>query len=149
MGTFKEHAYAFQAVAQKQRSIYNDAADYGFPYLYANPPQEIKDLLMFVDDLKSSSLLRKREAWKNGVTITIRIGWEVDEGVEKGTQYTITFNYLGRRYMTSPNALHKDCDSFITVDISLYSEPYENEKWIDPAGGVHHGQEGDPAKMYE
>ena len=24
----------------------------------------------------------------------------------------------------------------------------ENEIWIDPAGGVHHGYEGDPAAMY-
>lgn len=25
----------------------------------------------------------------------------------------------------------------------------DNEMWIDPAGGVHHGYEGDPAAMYQ
>jgi hypothetical protein len=25
----------------------------------------------------------------------------------------------------------------------------DNERWVDPAGGVHYGYAGDPAKMYE
>ena len=26
---------------------------------------------------------------------------------------------------------------------------FDDEMWIDPAGGVHHGNEDDPARMYE
>ena len=28
-------------------------------------------------------------------------------------------------------------------------EEEDDEPWIDPAGGIHYGNEDDPAKMYE
>lgn len=31
----------------------------------------------------------------------------------------------------------------------IHNEEEDQEVWIDPAGGVHHGNHGDPARMYE
>jgi hypothetical protein len=122
MGVFKEHAHAFEAVAQKQRCIFKDAADYGCPYNTNNPPEDIALLIAFVNDLKGTSLQRTREEWTGGVKTTIRIGWEIDEGMECGTQYIISYNFLGKRYANSSNFLCHGCNAFISVDISSYRE---------------------------
>lgn len=42
--------------------------------------------------------------------------------------------------------------NFIIVpesELSPYKEFADNTEWIDPAGGVHYGFDGDPAAMYE
>ena len=119
MGLFKEHVVAFETIAKKQTQIYNDACDYGYPYKEKNPPSEVKELINFIKDLKGSSLIHKRTPYRNGVEIKIRIGWEIDERMEIGSQYTIAFN----RHMNSYSSLHKDCDCFISVHHEKYSTP--------------------------
>lgn len=125
MGVFKEHANAFEAVARKQKRIYNDAADYGYPYNTGNVPADIELLLHYVNDLKDTSLVRSRKQWgegKNaGVEITIRIGWEVDEGKVYGTEYKISFQRLAKH----PSNLHPEANAFISVYIKNYNEPYK------------------------
>ena len=122
MGVFKEHAHAFEAVAKKQSQIWNDAADYGYAFDKNNPPQDIKDLLFFVNDLKGTSLQKKRtEDPENGfVELVFRIGWEMDEGYECGTQYTISSQNIGSR--SKHNLFNKDANRFINVDIQSYRE---------------------------
>lgn len=127
MGVFKEEAFTFEEVARRQRQIYSDAADYGMPYVKSNPPQPIKDLIESVKTFKvldaeypkEKSFIRRRQTWKGGVQIAIRIGWEIDEGMECGTQYTITYNKIGKH----PSLISKDCNAFISVDIERYREP--------------------------
>lgn len=136
MGVFKEHAHAFEDVAKKQSRIFNDACDYGYAYNTNNVPEDIKLLIHYVDDLKGSELLRSREEWDHGVTVVIRIGWEIDEGDECGTQYTISFNYFGWRYEKSPDFLHKGCNAYISVDVESYREPRTFKNGIiDPKTG--------------
>lgn len=120
MGVFKEHAIAFETVAEKQVQIYNDAADYGFPYNINNIPSDVKLLIEYVNDLKYSLLIVNRIETISGVDITIQIGWEIDEGFECGTQYDISFNRIGK----TPSNIHKDCNAFISVNI----EPYKKKK---------------------
>lgn len=143
MGVFKEHAYAFDEVAKRSKQIWNDACDYGCPYNNKVSPQWIKDLLRCVNDLKESDkkypsnrpFIRNREEWKNGVKLVIRIAWEVDEGMNYGTEYTISYNFLGTRYQKQPSALWKGCNAFISVDAVRYREPSEEDNDLDPAGG--------------
>lgn len=125
MGVFKEHAHAFETVERMSKRIYDDAADFGFPYNEQNPPQQIKDLLNMVNDLKGSSLIQSRSVWGvrgsksiRGCQLKIRIGWEVDEGYERGTQYLISFNRSNSIKRAQPG-----CDCFITVESSSYSTP--------------------------
>ena len=126
MGVFKEHARAFEAVAKLQNRIWDDACDYGFAYDTARPPQIVEDLLHYVRDLKGTSLQRNRVAnpLTGRVEITFRIGWEIDEGMECGTQYTITSQSINRP--KEPSLIKKGCNSFITVEIENYREPYKN-----------------------
>lgn len=120
MGVFKEHARAFEAIAEKGTQIYSDAADYGYPYNTKNIPSDVQLLINYVNDLKGSSLITSRIETISGVDITIQIGWEIDEGFECGTQYDISFNRIGK----TPSNIHKDCNSFISVDIKPYRKPY-------------------------
>jgi hypothetical protein len=119
MGVFKEHANAFEMIAQKQTQIYSDACDYGYPYDSKFPSNEIKALIHYVNDLKGTELMVKRETWgqdkTHGVRVVIQIGWEIDEGMECGTQYDISFNKMGKNPM--------EYDSFISVDIENYRKP--------------------------
>jgi hypothetical protein len=126
MGVFKEHAHAFEAVAKKQNQIWNDACDYGYAYNTERTPEDIKLLLHYVADLKGSSLVRKREANPGCgyVSLTIRIGWEVDEGMECGTQYTIASQNINKRMKNG--LFNRDANRFISVDIENYREPYRN-----------------------
>ena len=188
MGVFKEEAYCFEQVAKVQRRIFKDAADYGYPYKTNQPTDSIVNLIdavnefRTIDDKKSPDekhFVRSRETWKDGVKVVIRIGWEIDEGFECGTQYTISFNFLGNRYAKSPNFLCHGCNAYISVDTVPYREPHKPKPetfecprchthytkakfvdgvcylcetagwWIDPAGGLHQGNETDPAEMYK
>ena len=126
MGVFKEHAHAFETVAKNQRAIFNDACDCGYSYNTKNIPKDIKDLIFFVNDLKDLGLMRKREiigAYKDGVVITFRIGWEIDEGMECGTQYKISFIRLNPKH---PSLIQKGMDAYIEVEIKNYREPHDN-----------------------
>jgi hypothetical protein len=135
MGVFKEEAYTFDVVAKKQRQIYNDACDYGFAYDISNRPKEINDLFESIDTFKAldekypdePKFIIKRETWKvrnmGGVTIVIRIAWEHFEGKEYGSEYTISYNFLGYAYDKKPNALCPGCNAFISVDCSRYEIP--------------------------
>ena len=134
MGVFKEHAHAFETVEKNQTRIFSDAADYGYPYNTENPPEAIKNLINFVNDLKGSSLIVNRETWGEGtihagVSIKIQIGWEIDEGMECGTEYNISFNKLKKhsnptlQYLFS--SLHPKCNAFISVDSGSYKKPHK------------------------
>lgn len=132
MGLFKEHANAFEKVAEKQRRIYSDAADFGFPFnRFGIYPKEISLLIRYVSDLKNTSLIKSRTVWGNpkmdskepgGSTVIIEIGWEMDQDdrgmYEIGTRYTISFNKDRDKRMD----LCANCNAFISVDI----EPYKN-----------------------
>lgn len=122
MGVFKEHARAFEAVAAKQKRIYRDACDYGYPYNTQNVPDDIKLLIHYANDLKGTSLMRSRNEYAYGVDITFRIGWENDEGFECGTEYRLSFN----RTPKHAELIDKDSDAFIEVLCSNYREPYKN-----------------------
>ena len=130
MGVFKEEAHTFETVAKKQSRIFNDAADYGYPYKKDNPPTEIKDLVDSITSLKKldaqfpeeKDLVRNRTTWGDGegVSLDVIIFWEQDEGRDFGTKYSISFNKMKANH---PSNLHKGCDAFISVDIEPYSEP--------------------------
>ena len=131
MGVFKEEAHTFETVSKKQVRIYNDAADFGFPYNISDLPQDIERLLLSVKTFKEldikfpdeKKMIRKRETWNGGVSGVIRIGWEIEPGVgvnkiEHGTEYTISFN----RTPKHPSLLNKEYDAFISVNYEGYSE---------------------------
>jgi len=129
MGAFKEEAIAFETITKNSKRIYNDSADYGFPYKESDPPMIVQNALNAISELKASDkeyhsdgskgFIRKRESWKDGVSITIRIAWEEDEGMYCGTQYTISFNRTKRH----PSLIDKNSDCFMSVDIERYTEP--------------------------
>ena len=126
MGVFKEHAHAFETVERNQTGIFNNACDYGYSYNTAKPPQVIKDLIFFVNDLKDSSLIVNRETWGKGtnnagVSLKIQIGWEIDEGMECGTEYNISFNKLNSKH---PDLLQKGNNAFISVNSESYKKSY-------------------------
>jgi hypothetical protein len=126
MGVFKEHACAFEAVAKKQSLIYNDACDHGYAYDKNAPPKEIEELIHYVKDLQGTSLCRRRTVWKTGVSVVIRIGWEIDGCMIRGTQYIINFNQLFNQEH-NPNFLHKGCNAFISVYVTPYLEAQEEQ----------------------
>lgn len=133
MGIFKEEAHIFNVVAKKQRQIYNDACDYGYPYLKEIPPTDILQLFASIKtfaDLdkqfpEEKKFIRKREQYFEGVQITIRIGWAIENGMEVGSEYIIAYTYLGKRYSNLPNAMVKEqlINCFVSVDCNRYSEP--------------------------
>ena len=132
MGVFKEEAHTFETIAKKQVQIYNDAADSGYPYNISDLPPDIERLLLSVKVFKEldikfpdeKKMIRKRESWDGGVSVVIRIGWEIEPAggginkIEHGTQYTISFNRTSKH----PSLINKECDAFISVDYKGYSE---------------------------
>ena len=44
--------------------------------------------------------------------------------------------------------MHTTSKTYTIVKKDLEPIVHDHEIWIDPAGGVHHGDEGDPAAMY-
>ena len=129
MGVFKEHAHAFEEIARNQKAIYNDAADFGFPYNTKSVPKPIYDLINFVNDLKGTSLMVNRKEWgdnKNGgVNTKIQIGWEIDEDMECGTEYNISFCKMNPNH---PSLLEKGNNAFISVEIKPYRKPARNNR---------------------
>ena len=121
MGLFKEHANTFETIERKQSQIYNDACDCGVAYNTNKIPSEVFLALHFAKDLARKPFLQKREEWKNGVTITIQIGWEIDAGMECGTEYTISYNKMeGSGHSTRIN---KSANAFICVHSKSYRKP--------------------------
>lgn len=129
MGVFKEEASVFETITKKSTRIYNDAADYGFPYNTQDPPEEVIAVIDAIKNLKEldakypgeKNLVRNRETWgegPDGVSIDVIIFWERDEGRDMGTKYHISFNKSGN----TPSKLQKEYDGFISIDIESYSE---------------------------
>jgi len=131
MGVFKEEAHAIETIVRKQSRIFNDAADYGYPYDTKNPNSEIKSLINVIAQFKAMDkdylpgdklFVRNRQTWgdkKNGgVSVDVIIFWEKDEGFYMGTKYHISFN----RTPKHPSLMNKDCDGFISVDVERYKE---------------------------
>ena len=130
MGVFKEEAHVIEAVATKQCRIYNDAADYGYPYNTDNPTSKIKALINVIKQLKAldeeypeeKEIVRNRQKWgdkkSGGVFLDVIIFWEKDEGLDCGTKFSISFN----RTPKHPSLLNKSCNGFISIDIQRYSE---------------------------
>jgi len=116
MGVFKEHANSFEKVARMQSKIFTDACDYGVAYNSKNVPKEIEELIYFVNDLKGTSLMKKRTKYHNGVKVIIEIAWEMDEGLECGTCYTINASNISK----SQSKINKEATHMISVDISNY-----------------------------
>ena len=73
MGVFKEEASVFENIAKKQTRIYNDAADYGYPYNTKQVPSEVTAVFQTIGQLKKmdaqfpdeKELVRNRESWGN------------------------------------------------------------------------------------
>lgn len=130
MGVFKEEAYTFDIVARSQRAIFSDACDIGYPYNKDKEYPMVQDLMTSINTFKEldkkypdeKKFIRSRTTWKNGVTIVIRIGWEIDEGMECGTEYTISYCFIGEM-KKKPYLLDQNCNAFISVDSKPYREP--------------------------
>ena len=130
MGVFKEEASVFENIAKKQTRIFNDAADYGYPYNTKEVPSEVTDVFDTLGQLKKvdaefsgeRDLVRNRETWgdhKNGgVSVDVIIFWEKDEGYYMGTKYSISFNKIS----PTPSLIDKSANAFISVNIERYSE---------------------------
>jgi len=132
MGVFKEEAHTFEDLAKLQRQIYNDAADYGFPYYTGKTPQEVDHVFESIKTFQTldkkypdeKPFIRQRESWKGGVRVKIRIAWEIDEGMECGTEYDVSYCFIGNQDR-KPNFLCKGCNAFISIDISRYRENHK------------------------
>jgi hypothetical protein len=122
MGVFKEHAHAFENIQKRQSQIFDDACDYGVAYNTNNPPKDINELIHYVNDLKGTTLMKSRETYGKGklmgVNIVIRIGWEIDEGMERGTEYRIGFHPI-----SGNSRFDKTANAMICVDSESYSTP--------------------------
>lgn len=134
MGVFKEEAHAFETIACKSKQIYTDACDYGYAYNTKNVPTDIQNCINAVNKFKSldtkfpngNPFIIKREEYGtqntnvHGVTLTIQIAWEVDEGMECGTEYQISFHYNN-----VATHIDKTCNAFIEVNCKPYRIPYK------------------------
>ena len=128
MGVFKEEAHMFETVSSKQKRIFNDAADYGYPYNTKNIPNEIQNLIDAVNGFKEvdkkypdePNLVRNRIKWEGGVSVDVIIFWEQEDGYYFGTKYSISFNKIKPNH---PANMYKGCDAFIGVYIQSYNEP--------------------------
>lgn len=120
MGVFKEHANVFETIIEFSSQIYNDAADFGVAYNTKNPPDIVKNAIYFANKLKNTSLMKNRTEYKNGVDMLIEIAWEVDEGIECGTEYTISYNRI-----SGPHRFDKTANAMISVNCKNYRKPYK------------------------
>jgi len=130
MGVFKEEASVFENIAKKQTRIFNDAADYGYPYNTKKVPTEVTAVFQTLADFKKmdaqfpdeKKFIRNRETWGNekngGVSVDVIIFWEQDEGYDMGTKYSISFNKIS----PTPSLIDKSANAFISVYIERYSE---------------------------
>jgi hypothetical protein len=130
MGVFKEEAHAFEQVAERQKQIFDDACDYGYPYNTGEKNPLVESLIQSVKHFQEldklfpdeKPFIRRRETWTGGVTVVIRIAWEIDGGMECGSEYTITFCSL-KHFQKKPYFFHPGCDAYISVDSIRYKEP--------------------------
>jgi len=120
MGVFKEHAKSFEAIEQRQSRVYTDACDYGVTYNKNNIPDDIQLLINMVKDLKNTSLMKSCERYFHGVEIVFEIAWEIDEGMEYGTRYTINANKLSNHV----SLIDKTATHMISVESKSYRIPY-------------------------
>lgn len=119
MGVFKEEAHALETISKMSKRIYSDAADYGVPFDYANPPSEVKRVFDIINELKDSDfIIRNRQTWKGGASVDVVFFWEEDEGYYRGTKYHVSFNYTGR----SASKIEPQYDAMISVDAEPYME---------------------------
>jgi len=127
MGVFKEEAHIFEEVARNSKQIFNDAADYGYPYDSKRIPLSVQNLINTVNDLKKidaqypneKNLVRNRQSGKDWVSLDVIIFWERDEGYDCGTKYSILFAKINPNH---PSNMFKGSDSFISVSCERYSE---------------------------
>ena len=126
MGVFKEEAHVFEKIAKQQTRIYNDAADYGYPYNSKDVPSEVTAVFDVINEFKALDkkyprerpFVRNRQEWGDGVSVDVIIFWEEDEGYYMGTKYTISFNQTG----THSSRIDKASDAFISIDVNRYRE---------------------------
>ena len=84
MGVFKEEAHVLENIASKQTRIYNDAADYGYPYNTKDVPPEVTAVFETIKNLQEldakypgeKNLVRNRQTWKGGVSVDVIIFWK-------------------------------------------------------------------------
>ena len=124
MGVFKEEGGTFEEVEKRQVRIFNDSADFGYPYSTVTPDLKISNLIKLVNELKKlgreypeeKQLIRNRQTWNNdnGVSLDVVIFWERDGENYIGTKYSICFNRIDSNH---PRNLHPGCDAFISVDL--------------------------------
>jgi len=132
MGVFKEEAHIFETVAKYQDRIYNDAADYGFPYDTNNVPKNVQAVFDIIAEFKEidnqggrkvKKFINNRQTWgegkTKGVSVDVIIYWEENEGYLHGTKCSISFNNTAGHY----TKFKPDCDAFI----SIYVEPYKEK----------------------
>ena len=126
MGVFKEEAYMLETVAKKQKQIFSDAADLGYPFKYDNPPQEISEVLKVINSLQTldkefpdeAPLVRNRTTWKGGVSVDIIIFWEKDGSYLMGTKYHVSFSHLPKH----ASQIEPEYNAMISIDVEPYSE---------------------------
>ena len=119
MGVFKEEAHAFETIAKNSRQIFSDAADYGVPFKYSNPPSEVKRVFDIIHELKDSDfIVRNRQEWKGGASVDVIFFWEEDEGYYRGTKYHISFSHIPR----TVSMIEPQYDAMISVDVEPYME---------------------------
>jgi hypothetical protein len=119
MGVFKEEAHAIETIARLSGPIFTDAADYGYAFNIQSPDGHATRLIDVVADLKNTSLCKSSVKTKEESKVVIEIAWEIDEGMEFGTRYTIcTYRSTG------PSRVRKDCNAFFNVNIEPYRKPY-------------------------
>jgi len=126
MSVFKEQAETLTKVAQNQTRIYNDAADWGYPYNTSNPPNDIKWLIETITQLKEldaqfpeeKPMVRNRQTWGDGVSVDVVIFWENDGTVYYGTRFHVCFN----KTHNHPSLLDKTYNAYISVDVEAYEE---------------------------
>lgn len=106
MGVFKEEANMLEEINHISRRIYNDAADYGFPFDEKDPPQQAKNVFNIIKELTAADeqypsdpkFIRNANKWgsgKNaGKSVDIILFWEKDEGYYRGTKYTVSFQRM-------------------------------------------------------
>jgi hypothetical protein len=122
MGVFKEEARTFEEIENRSKQIFNDACDYGFAYNSNRVPKCVNELVNAISGLKNSSLCKKYEKTENYTNVVIEIAWEIDEGMECGTRYTI---FAHKLKPNDPSLIEKGNNVYVSVDSESYRKPYK------------------------
>lgn len=119
MGVFKEEAHALETIAKNSRRIYSDSADYGFPFEFRYPSQEVRRVIEIINELKDNDfIVRNRQEFKGGVSLDVIFFREEDEGYYRGTKYHVSFSHTPN----SHSKLETRYDAMISVDVEPYME---------------------------